>query len=68
MFLKKQHGKQEILQTLKYIYDESGGFGIRLSVFYDLKQVIYPFYASMFSSDQWRLKSYTLIHDIIYAK
>lgn len=66
--LEKQHGKQEILQTLKYIQDWTIGSGIRLSVFYDLKQVTYPLYAPVSSPDKIKLESPSLVHDIKYAK
>lgn len=56
MCLEKQHGKHEILQTLKNIEDENVGFGIRLSMAYDLGQVTYSFYASMSSPDEWGLE------------
>lgn len=57
MCLEKQHGKQEILQTLN-VGDENVGFGIRLSMVCDAGQVIYPFHALMSSSDEWGLKSF----------
>lgn len=43
-------------------------FGFRLSMFYDLKQVIYPLYAPMSSFDKRELESPSLMYDIKYAK
>lgn len=57
MCLEKQHGKQEILETLKNIEDENVGFGIRLSMVYDVGQVIFPFHAPMSLSDERGLES-----------